>query len=147
MTFAQRRNRLMTHFLECIPVVKRSTTVLHRTRSVSRHSDGLFSQYLRYTTFYMRPDTSVITHFDMCYKYTCSKAVWELRYAFPRVTVLFRLRDAEILSPASHLSVEACHKKKFPTYWRSPCLWCAGSVADWWWRVNSFPHHLFVYAA
>jgi len=28
MTFAQRRNRLTTHFLECIPVVKRRLSVL-----------------------------------------------------------------------------------------------------------------------
>ena len=30
MTFAQRRNRLTTHFSECIPVVKRRMTVLKR---------------------------------------------------------------------------------------------------------------------
>jgi len=27
MTFAQRRNRLTTHFSECIPIVKRRVTV------------------------------------------------------------------------------------------------------------------------
>jgi hypothetical protein len=38
MTFAQRRNRLTTHFSECIPVVKRSI-------SVQRHLYGLYVAY------------------------------------------------------------------------------------------------------
>jgi len=32
MTFAQRRNRLTTHFSERIPVVKRHMTIWHATR-------------------------------------------------------------------------------------------------------------------
>jgi hypothetical protein len=64
-----------------------------------------------------------------CVGNTCRKVVWEPWYR--SVTVLFRLRDGEIVSVVPHLSVPACQKKMFPTYRRSPCLSWEGSVADW----------------
>ena len=98
MTFAQRRNRLTTHFSERIPVVKRRLSVLHKFRTyvTLRHHRRLRKSWLR-NSHSIRPIKwrtidRYVQYFliCICLNVTISVMNWQLIRAAPNWVIRYK---------------------------------------------------------